>query len=81
ANHMIAGLKAVRDFAEQEYGFTREETKQMFMDATKFLREDSARETEKKKQAEMQKAAKEKVGKSKRRGSGADGDGKTGGEL
>ncbi|KAI6789663.1 hypothetical protein KC361_g8380 [Hortaea werneckii] len=81
ANHMIAGLKAVRDFAEQEYGFTREETKQMFMDATKFLREDSARETEKKKQVEMQKAAKEEVGESERRGSGADGDGKTGGEL
>ncbi|KAI7443286.1 hypothetical protein KC336_g1810, partial [Hortaea werneckii] len=80
ANHMIAGLKAVRDFAEQEYGFTREETKQMFMDATKFLREDSARETEKKKQVEMQEAAKGKMGSSKQRASGADEDGRKGGE-
>ncbi|KAI6848356.1 hypothetical protein KC332_g7437 [Hortaea werneckii] len=82
ANHMIAGLKAVRDFAEQEYGFTRAETKQMFMDATKFLREDLAREKEEKKQVEMQEEAKAKAeaGKSKRRGSGADGDGKMGGE-
>ncbi|KAI6829140.1 hypothetical protein KC340_g11579 [Hortaea werneckii] len=71
ANHMIAGLKAVRDFAEQEYGFTREETREMFLDATKFLREDYARESEKKKkQAEMQDAAKEKAGKSNGRGSG-----------
>ncbi|KAI7260488.1 hypothetical protein KC345_g10044 [Hortaea werneckii] len=80
ANHMIAGLKAVRDFAEQEYGFTRAETKQMFMDATKFLREDPAREKEGKKQVEMQEAGKEEAGKSKRRGSGGDGDGRKGGE-
>ncbi|KAI7342203.1 hypothetical protein KC354_g16528 [Hortaea werneckii] len=79
ANHMIAGLKAVRDFAEQEYGFTREETREMFLDATKFLREDNAREKDKKKQAEMQEAAKEKVGTSKGRGSGGGDDGRKGG--
>ncbi|KAI6905772.1 hypothetical protein KC318_g8671 [Hortaea werneckii] len=78
ANHMIAGLKAVRDFAEQEYGFTREETREMFLDATKFLREDHAREKDKKKQEEMQEAAKEKMGKSKGRGSGGDDDGRKG---
>ena len=78
ANHMIAGFKAVRDFAEQEYGFTREETREMFLDATKFLREDNAREKDKKKQAEMQEAAKEKVGKSKGRGSGSGEDGRKG---
>ncbi|KAI7234880.1 hypothetical protein KC330_g4564 [Hortaea werneckii] len=78
ANHMIAGLKAVRDFAEQEYGFTREETREMFLDATKSLREDYAREKERKKQVEMQEAAKEKVGGSKSRGSGGGEDGRKG---
>ncbi|GAB1726465.1 hypothetical protein NU195Hw_g6670t1 [Hortaea werneckii] len=83
ANHVIAGLRAVRDFAEQEYGFTRAETKQMFMDATKFIREDAAREKEekRKKQMEMQEeGAKEKVGSSKDRSSVGDGDGRKSGQ-
>ncbi|KAI7174869.1 hypothetical protein KC316_g10239 [Hortaea werneckii] len=78
ANHLIAGLKAVRDFAEQEYGFTREETREMFLDATKSLREDYAREKERKKQAETQELAKEKVGVPKGRGSGGGEDGRKG---
>ncbi|GAB1737226.1 hypothetical protein NU219Hw_g1157t1 [Hortaea werneckii] len=78
ANHMIAGFKAVRDFAEQEYGFTREETREIFLDATKSLREDYAREKERKKQEEMQEVAREKVGNSKGRGSGSGEDGRKG---